>query len=205
MLEGHWAPHEKALSPPVSLLSWLIRNPQLLSKAQVKSQDRRQLFGGDPEKVAEALRLLRSANDVRGWYVFEGPTCPDVFLVTPDALIVVEGKRTESGATTATTWLNGRHQIWRHIDAAWEIRGRRAVYGFFIVESEADLTGGVPAAWASAAAECMTEPALQSSFSHRSALETSAIARCFLGVTTWRRVCNHFELGSLVLPDRLSR
>jgi hypothetical protein len=77
-------------------------------------------------------------------------------IETPDALIVIEGKRTESGATIDTTWLTGRHQIWRHIDAAWEIRGRRQVFGFFIVEGE-DPDGRLPftdvtlLAWPSAA------------------------------------------------------
>lgn len=49
--------------------------------------------------------LLRSAGTGRGWHVLEGPTYPDVFVETRDALVVVEGKRTEAGPTTSTSGL----------------------------------------------------------------------------------------------------
>src|SRR3954465_11893827 len=34
MLEGYWEPREKCLDPPVSLLSWLIRNAPTLATGQ---------------------------------------------------------------------------------------------------------------------------------------------------------------------------
>jgi hypothetical protein len=123
--------------------------------------------------------------------------------VTPDALIVIEGKRTEPTATTDTTWLRGRHQIWRHIDAAWEIRGRRAVYGFFIVEAAPGETA-VPQHWTDAAAACLTSDALRSSFPHRSEAEAKRISQCFLGVATWRQVCDRFRIDWRSLPDRVT-
>ena len=89
---------------------------------------------------------------------------------------MVEGKRTEPTTTTDTTWLTGRHQIWRHLDAAWEIRGRRAVYGFFIVESEAD--GSLAEHWSTDTAACLAPDALRTSFPHRSSAEVEAISRC---------------------------
>jgi hypothetical protein len=105
-------------------------------------EERKLLAGGDADTVVDALRGLRSPSGLRAWYLLEGPTVPDALLETPDALIVVEGKRTEAGPSTATKWLPGRHQMWRHIDAAWELKGRRRVYGFFIVET---YNGAIPA------------------------------------------------------------
>jgi hypothetical protein len=128
----------------------------------------------------------------------------DVCLVARDALVVIEGKRTEPATTTDTTWLRGRHQIWRHLDAAWEIRGRRAVYGFFIIESEADSgDGSVPERWRSAGTACLAPEALRSSFPHRSEHEAQAISRCYLGVTTWRHVCERFGIDWRGLPNEV--
>lgn len=209
-LEGFWEPTEKQLNPPVSLLSWMIRNAGSLRPARDAGRgdpadDRRQrLRAGEPAVVEEAIRLLRSEARPKGWHIFEGPTSPDVFLVTPEALIVVEGKRTEPGPTTYTTWLEGRHQIWRHIDAAWEVRGRRAVYGFFIVEG--DSSGErhrLPEVWSEACLNCLTDAALETSFPHRSEAEARAISRCFPGATTWQGVCETFGIAWQDLPDRV--
>jgi hypothetical protein len=52
--------------------------------------NRQRLLERNSLTIAEALGLLRSKPDKRGWYIFEGQTFPDALLVTPDALIVVE-------------------------------------------------------------------------------------------------------------------
>ncbi|MFZ0879426.1 MAG: hypothetical protein WA002_08020, partial [Candidatus Acidiferrales bacterium] len=97
------------------------------------------------------------------------------------------------------------HQIWRHIDAAWEVRGRRAVYGFFIVESDRDSTdGSVPEVWRKAGKECIEPEALRTNFPHRSAEEVDAISRCYLGVTTWQKVCENFGIDWRKLPPEVS-
>jgi hypothetical protein len=205
LLDGHWEPNERCLKPPVSLLSWLIRNIGSRPGTSLDNDLRLSLADGDPGTIAEALRLLRTEDASRAWYIFEGPTCPDVLLVARDALVVVEGKRTEPTTTTETTWLAGRHQIWRHVDAAWEIRGRRAVYGMFIVESDAASTdGSVPEHWRTAGEQCLAQETLRRSFPHRSADEAAAISRCYLGVTTWRRVCERFHIDWRGLPHDTS-
>ena len=201
LVGGYWEPKEKKLDPPVSLLSWLIRHATALPNRETATGPRRDLMDGRPAALQAALDALRTGREPRPWYVFEGPTSPDVFLITPDALVVIEGKRTEPAATVDTTWLKGRHQIWRHIDAAWEIRATRDVYGFFIVEGTPPLDPDVPEYWSLAARECLDTRALRSSFPHRSADEVAAIARCFLGVTTWRRVCDRFGIDWHALPD----
>ena len=59
----------------------------------------------------------------RAWYVFEGQTSVDAYLCTSRYVVLVEGKRTESGPTTHTSWMEVRHQVLRNIDAAWNGRG----------------------------------------------------------------------------------
>ena len=202
-LSGAWGKTETPISPPVSLLSWMIRNPTKLRDADSSNPDRYLLLRGNPAATAKALDLLRTEANDRAWYIFEGPTVPDAYIETPDAVVVVEGKRTEAGPTTDTTWLLGRHQIWRHIDAAWERRGRRQVFGLFIVEGES-ATGDVPELWIRAAQEAVSPAVVASSFPHRSAQETAEIVSCFLGVTTWQRVVHAFQLPDSTLIERLS-
>jgi hypothetical protein len=201
LLAGYWEPKERGIDPPVSLLSWLIRNPEKLRPAHSVSPDRCLLFERDPETVQRALMLLRSQYETRAWYILEGPTYPDVMLEARDAIVVIEGKRTEPGPTIETTWLVGRHQIWRHIDGAWEIRGRRRVYGFFIVDG-VEGTSRVPSNWQQAAADALKVQALEASFPHRSHAEREEIASCLLGVTTWQAICGHFGIDYSALPDR---
>lgn len=198
LLAGHWGNQELGLSPPVGLLEWMLDNPSRLRRTTSRQPDRLALFTGSEEALARARGLLRSTPTSRAWYVLEGKTFPDVVIETPDALVVVEGKRTEPGPTTYTTWLEGRHQIWRHIDAAWEIRGRKRVFGFFVVEGE-ERSDAVPAVWQQAAIDCLSSDVLATSFPHRSEDERAKIADCFLGVTTWQAICRRFGLSEELL------
>ena len=202
VLEQFYEPKERGLQPPVALLSWLIRHfdPQsgrLDGDGEVVA-NRRRLAAGDATTIEQALKLLRTAGATRGWHVLEGPTYPDAFLVTPDALIVVEGKRTEGKPTTETTWMSGRHQMLRHLDAAWEIRGRRAVYGLLVVEGDA-ASGAVPEVWRRAAEEITSARAVAGSLPHRSADEQRGIVSAFAGTTTWQRVVQEFSLGEVLI------
>jgi hypothetical protein len=196
-LRGCWGGGERGLDPPLSLLSWLIRHPQEWA-SEADNEQRRLLESGDPPTVELALASLRLGHPDRDWFILEGRTFPDAFIETPGALIVVEGKRTESGPTTHTKWMPGRHQIWRHIDAAWEIRGRRQVYGLFIVEGGDE---DIPQVWAKAARDTVAEAALLASFPHRSSDEVAQLRCCFRGVTTWDRVCREFSIDKGKLPD----
>jgi len=200
-----WGDKEKKLEPPLSLLSWLIRNPRMpndgqLSEDPVKAQKRRELIEGSDARLFEALNLLRDNQTREDWHMFEGNTQPDVFIQTPDLVIVIEGKRTESGATKGTKWMSGRHQIWRHIDCAWEVKGKKEVFGFFIVEG-LGLSCDVPEKWTREAEAAMSKEALASSLPHRGPEEQRMIHQCFTGVTTWQRVCKEFGIAWSLLPD----
>jgi hypothetical protein len=191
----------------VSLLSWLVRHLCEAQRDEIaveddKSKRRRRLQRGDPATVAKALTKLRSDPERRAWWVLEGRSAPDVWLATPRAVVVIEGKRTESGPTTHTTFMENRHQMLRHMDAAYEIAGRRTLLGFFIVEG--DAAGNVPKVWRDAAEQTLGREAIEGSLPHRPQAERDAIAAGFLGVTTWQRVCERFGLGAdEVLIDRI--
>ncbi|MDB4909141.1 MAG: hypothetical protein JWO05_3925 [Gemmatimonadetes bacterium] len=204
---SHYGQRERPLQPPLALLSWLVRNLDAgaakLKENDASARERRNLAAKDPVTIERALELLRSAGAGRGWHVLEGPTYPDVLLVTPDALVVIEGKRTEAGPTTSTTWMSGRHQMLRHLDAAWEIRGERAVYGLFVVEGK-DERGTVPPMWVEAARDTTSEAAIQGSLPHRSPEEREGIVGSFLGVTTWQAIVSAFSLDPRVLAETVS-
>jgi hypothetical protein len=199
-------PAEKRLPAPHGLLTWLIQNinkPEHESAwgGTVTREKREALVRRDPVRVAEALSLVALRPDERVWYVLEGQTCPDVFLSTDDAIVVIEGKRTEVGPTTRTSWMPVRHQMLRHLDAALELAGPRRLVGFFVVE--ADGNGDVPREWREAARATIDAKALVPSLPHRSEAERKAIADAFIGVTTWQTICRTFSIPSQVLLDEV--
>lgn len=196
-----WGRTERALSPPVSLLSWLVRHLAQPTDGSAPGLNRAKLIAGDLAAIEDALALLRSAGPSKGWHVLEGATYPDVVIETPDAVVVIEGKRTETWPTTRTKWLEGRHQMWRHLDAAWEVRGRRAVCGFFIVEGAGNDPAEVPPTWREAAELTLEPRVIASSLPHRGLDERWRLERAFLGVTTWQALCREFDVPFDRLPD----
>lgn len=186
---------EARIPPPIELLRFMIRNPDRLRRPSSlgrspRTREKREaLLSKHLRKPVqdEALALLAKRAPLRDWYVLEGPTQPDVCIETADALIVIEGKRTERDATRVTTWLDKRDQMLRHLDGAWEQRRGRRLYGFLIVEN----VGGVevPAHWRDVCEHTVSSQTLKDSLPHRSVAERAAIATSFLGATTWQRVC----------------
>lgn len=203
--EFRYGTHEKPLPAPLTLLDWLTGNARDVTGKGLHGlsghslEKRRGLLARDPQIIAEARALLASDRADKQWFVLEGPSYPDVFISTPDLIVVIEGKRTEPGPTTATTWMSPRHQMLRHMDCALEEADGRVVLGFFIVEGTED--GNTPEAWKTAAAEVIGPEALNGSLPHRTAGQRESIAGGFLGVTTWQAVCQKFAIDPRVLPD----
>lgn len=199
-----WGNDEHPLPAPLSLLEWLICNLQRPDKASALGSDhdtremREALLRHDPEAVKKALESVRDNRSERAWYIFEGNSKPDALLQTPDAIIVIEGKRTEAGPTTYTTWMSVRHQMLRHIDAAWDDRGQRNVFGFFMVEAEPG-SDQVPQKWLDAARNTISKTAVDESLPHRSPSEREDITKAFLGVTTWQLACKAMNIPVEVL------
>jgi hypothetical protein len=203
--EKFWGGDELKLDPPLALLSWLIRHPQELARCEAArdtrmTRERRELLDGSRDRMLEALALLRNNPNGKDWHIFEGKTQPDVCIMTPSLVVVIEGKRTEKEPTTATRWMLGRHQVIRHLDGAWEIRGKRHVIGFFIVEGEGEE---VPASWREFAINTTSTATIASSLPHRGPSEQNEIASCFAGVTTWQRLCKEYNIEHRSLPDEV--
>jgi len=204
-----WGRDEIGLRPPTSLLRMLVEHPELLRREALRgctpevSRRREALINGDGAMRREAVALLeRHPQMSRGWHILEGETYPDLYLETNDLVVVGEGKRTEAGITTSTTWMPVRHQMLRHLDAAWERRGSKRVCGFFIVEggSGADVYE-VPPIWRDACAATTSDAVLRASLPHRTEEERRQIAACFVGATTWRRICLAVDVPWTTLPD----
>ena len=192
-----WGDDEMKLNPPVALLSWLIQNPRppisgSLSKDSKKALIRRQWIEGSKSRIMEGLQLLIHNPRNEDWHIFEGPTQPDVFIETEDLIVVIEGKRTESKPTTTTKWMEGRHQMLRHLDCAWEIRGNKRVIGFFIVEGKAE-SRAIPSEWLIFAKDTISPEAISSSLPHRGPEEQLEIKAAFTGIATWQQVCFEFH------------
>lgn len=174
-LEAHgWGENEKKLAPPRVLLQWLVACAESprdgnLGAGQVTIGKRVSLLLRDKLVIGEALALLsRPTVPRRDWFVLEGYSQPDVFLQTPEFIVVIEGKRTERGPTFKTKWMRGRDQMIRHIDCAWEIRGTRKVFGFFLVEGDGGADAvAVPPTWSDAASRIITDESLKMSLPHR--------------------------------------
>jgi hypothetical protein len=200
--EAAWWPREKRLDPPRELLEYLVR--ALAGSARPTSvPERTKLFAGDEDALNEALEALQGVARPRAWYVFEGPTSVDAYVRTSRFVVVLEGKRTESGPTTHTSWMEVRHQVLRNIDAAWDERGDRELVALLAVEgSEPDPTA-VPPRWREAAQATVTEEALAGSLPHRKEETRRQMADSFLGAVTWQAICRTFDLPPETLLDEV--
>ena len=145
----------------------------------------------DRSVVSTAVKELRAGRDNRNWFVLEGHSRPDALLEVADAVVVVEGKRTERTCTSKTKWMGSRSQLIRHMDAAVEAYPTKRVLGLLIVEGDGGANSFAPSEHWLGQSSAQTEPAmLDRSLPHRSAEKRNAIASNVLGVTTWQAVCN---------------
>ncbi len=204
---ARWWPREARLAAPPGLLQWLLENVEEPRDAAAWGRrpevmaNRRRVVDRDAATLAGALRSLQERRpSPRAWYVLEGPSQPDVYLDSADAVIVVEGKRTETAPTTSTAWMRVRHQMLRHLDGAWEHLEGRRIYGLYIVEAESGTSStDPPSTWHEAVESTISEEVLRGSLPHRTSDERSQIASALLGVTTWQAVCDEFQIPRDVL------
>lgn len=202
LVDGHmrwWGRRERRLLPPASLLSWLPEHlsPPISEKlwgSLATKEKRQKLVNKEPAAIAEARELLKGPYR-KAWYTLEGVSQPDAFLETEDFIAVIEGKRTERKSTTTTTWMPGRNQMLRHMDAAWEIANGKRIFGLMIVEGDGADPLTPSNHWLTESSEVVTPKTLEASLPHRSAVDRNMIAGGYLGVTTWQRVCSKLGLA----------
>ena len=190
-----WGDTELSLDPPTSLLEYLVQNVTVerVDKSGDKGlvlQKRQLLARKDAMCIEEALAAIRSGARGRHWYVLEGPSCPDATLIMDEAVLVVEGKRTERSCTSQTKWMTGRSQLLRHMDAAMEKFSSKRVFGLLIVEGNGGAEAVSPSShWLSESAAQSTAQMLTSSLPHRSQAVRDRLAEGILGVSTWQALC----------------
>lgn len=146
ILEGKYlfGDKEAAINPPISLLKWLVSNPEKLDEQKRKeimedttresSLLRTKIFNGDKNTIKEALKHIDEKGYVdKAWYIFEGKTHPDIYIETENEIFIGEAKRTENKLTASTKWLSTRDQLIRHIDSV--VESSKKIYAFFILET----------------------------------------------------------------------
>lgn len=196
-----WGKDECSLPAPKALLKHLVQivTPEQVNASGAKGETRAKreaLARRDASVVHEAIAHIDAGHLGRKWWVLEGPSCPDATLEMPNAVLVVEGKRTEATTTSKTTWMQGRSQLIRHMDAAMERWPEKQVFGLLIVEGNGGSEAvEPPAEWLKMSKDQTLEGMLKSSLPHRSTAERERIASRDLGVTTWQAVCQQFGLA----------
>jgi len=169
------------------------------------------LLAGDPDVRREALELLDETADLQGmeWWRLEGVTSVDCALFTTEAVIFVEGKRTEDRPSRSITWWSGRNQVIRNLECArttalrQRIRERnghsRIAEAYALVIAEEDLCGsGSPRA--SELDAISDHRVVSRSLPHLDDGARAVLMRSFLGWTTWQAVIRECGLncGALV-------
>ena len=207
LTKAFWWPREAALPAPRGLLNWLVEHceePRTSSAlgSEVTALKRRSLLKRNKETVHDALTALATTPSAHAWYILEGPSCPDAYLETKDVIVLIEGKRTERHPTTRTSWMQERHQMLRHLDAAWDSRNGQQLIGLMIVEG---IKGNseVPPPWNGYRESLNDEHILARSLPHRSPEERQAILGCFAGITTWKAVTGSLEIPEAVMIQSL--
>jgi hypothetical protein len=201
-----WLPQcfEHSLAPTERLLEWCLRRPDQLTwplKAGKREtygdktmKWRRALKDDSLPGVAaaqeEGLRLLREngvASSKKQWWAFEGFTEVDCLLRTPALTVLVEGKRTED-LSEQTSWLPGRNQLARNLEAAARADGDAVV----ILATEHPVGLDV-------------EKLIADGCPHvTDAAERTAIAGCFLGQATWDQLCAATGVDKRSLPGAIA-
>jgi hypothetical protein len=208
IINTHWGQNEIKLNAPKSLLIWLVENAETpldgMPKASLDTQEKRLgLVNKDKSTIEKAVKLIhQDPLATKKWFILEGKTQPDVYIETENAIIVIEGKRTETAPTTSTQWMEVRHQMIRHIDAVWDFKKNKQVFGFFIVEGQND-NSEVPKNWIEYSELTINNEVLNKSLPHRTQQQRKQISDCFLGVTTWLAICNEFDIQLHLLPDEV--
>lgn len=198
LIENHdrtWGDAELSLPAPLGLLEYLVQNITELQVAHsgdtgITLEKRQALARHHSPTIEEALNKLRAGRRGRKWYVLEGPSSPDATLEMPEAVLIIEGKRTERSCTSATKWMSQRSQLLRHMDAAFEYFQEKIVLGLLLVEGDGGADAVTPSQfWCNQSIAQYSSEMLAASLPHRSQNERDRLSRGILGVSTWQAVC----------------
>lgn len=191
-------PHFEFLAaPPKEFLRWLVENPQkwptnwdAIKMRKEILEARRGLAQGEPAKSKALEAIVRAgtlSSDYSGWWCLEGPSHVDCALFAENAVIFIEGKRTEREPSKTTTFCTNRNQMARNLDCARRYGHDNGLdyYAMLVIE-HADSSR------TSAAKKVAGQLAL--SLPHLSPSELQEAERHYLGFTTWKDLVDKFRL-----------
>jgi hypothetical protein len=191
-------PHFEFLAvPPKQFLRWLVENPQkwptnweAIKMRNEILEARRRLARGEPakSKALEAIDLASTlSSDYSGWWCLEGPSRVDCALFAENAVIFIEGKRTEREPSKTTTFCANRNQMARNLDCARRYGHDNGLdyYAMLVIEQGNSSR-------TSAAKKIAGQLAL--SLPHLSPSELQETEQHYLGFTTWKDIVDRFRL-----------
>lgn len=197
--------YELPIQPPKLFLKWLLDNPDRLTSPSDKNwsiwgettkQKRRALLKNDADVQGEALVALDKCLKIpqRSWWRLEGITRVDCTMKTHSAVIFIEGKRTEIGASKRVLWYPYRNQVLRNLDCASEYAMNYGFKDYFvIVIVEKDLVNKTRRMQEEL--ESIIDPkTIEMSLPHLSHREREQLMKHYLGVTTWQDIAEKFPV-----------
>lgn len=206
MIEIKYGNDEKKLPPSRSLIIWMLQNLDQLNKVanygvtNVNSETykkRQRLFSGDSELQDEAIKTIQTASKLpeKGWHIFEGHTCPDIFFATKDSVFIGEAKRTERNITTKTRWLDQRDQLIRHVDS--KLDHDKTIYSFYILDRSHYAKG----LYAESMKLYDSLDYFKLNLKHRDITLIERAKKSFIGFIFWEDISNHFNID---FPDKIN-
>lgn len=108
------------------------------------------------------------------------------------AVIFVEDKRTEIGASKRILWYSYRNQVLRNLDCASEYARKHGFKDYFvIVIVEKDLVNNTPRRWKEL--QKITDPkTIEMSLPHLTHKERERLMEHYLGATAWQDIAERF-------------
>ena len=154
-----------------------------------KKEERTLLFELDNDAFFKAREIV--SNHIKGnqnrWAYFEGESRPDLFIENDKAIILVEGKRTESDTTGEVSYLENRSQMVRHIEnALYYSHYKKKVIAFYIIDGNCDYHNHCTK-------DALIEDLKNETIRKSDEIEKSIIGS-FYGYTTWQEIGNHLGI-----------
>lgn len=207
---------EFPVNPPKSYLKWLIKNPDKLKRPPRKKWEewgrntqkmRQALLAGDKEVQIKTISNLEQCSFLpkSSWWRFEGVTYVDCALLTNSAVVFVEGKWTEIGASKEVLWYNKRNQVLRNLDCVASYAQQKGFQHYFVMMVvEKDLVEQDPVR-KKEIEEVMSPKTVKGSLPHLTEEERKEVLSHYLGTTSWEEIVEHFSLEQEVILKRIKR
>jgi hypothetical protein len=168
---------------------------------------RQALLAGDKEVQIKTIFYLEKCFSLpkTSWWRFEGVTYVDCALLTNSAVIFVEGKWTEIGASKEVLWYDKRNQVLRNLDCAANYTEQKGLQHYFVIMVvEKDLVEQDPVR-RKEIEEVMSPKIIEGSLPHLTDEERNEVLSHYLGTTSWEEIVEHFGLEKEVILQRIKR